>query len=124
MTRADELLALAERAVVTVKPDRELDRAVARQIGWHRVEPRFSRSKHGAWIAPEDFIGTYADGRPILDSLHGTDMHREVPAFTGSLDASVTLWPGEVPHLIPSDPRMATAMALCALAAIETGAAA
>lgn len=34
------------------------------------------------------------------------------PRYSASLDAAKTLWPGEVPHLIPSDPRMCTAMAL------------
>lgn len=113
------LLALAERVEGASWADRETDRAVARLIGWHRVEPRHTRNKHGAWIAPEDFNGVYSGGAPILDSLHGTDMHRDVPSFTGSLDAAVTLWPGEVPHLIPSDPRICTAMALRALATSE-----
>lgn len=70
---------------------RELDREIARLFGWHRVEPRFARNKHGAWIAPEDFIGLHSDGSPILDSLHGTDLHREPPSFSVSLDAALAL---------------------------------
>ena len=92
MNRSD-LLALADRVEAADGPERELDRAVARFVGWHRVEPRFTRNKHGAWIAPGDFLGTYSGGSPILDSLHGTDMHREVPPFTASLDAAMTLVP-------------------------------
>lgn len=36
----------------------------------------------------------------------------EAPNFLGSLDAAITLFPGEFPHLVPSDPRMCTLMAL------------
>lgn len=74
-------------------PDRELDRAIAKVMGWHRVEPRFTRSKHGAWISPDDWIGEYSNGSPITDSLHGTTMYREVPAYTASIDAAMTLVP-------------------------------
>lgn len=93
MTHKAKLLALAEAVEKLSGPDRAMDRDIARSQGWHRVEPRFNRSKHGAWISPEDFIGTMSDGSPILDSLHGTEMHREVPAFTGSIDRAVTLVP-------------------------------
>lgn len=70
--------------------------ALARQIqctlgGWHRVEPRHCRGKHGAYISPDEWIGRDSDGAPILDSLHGTTMHRDVPDCTASLDAAVAL---------------------------------
>lgn len=74
-------------------PDRGIDRAIAKVAVWHRVEPRFTRSKHGAWISPDDWVGEYSDGSPITDSLHGTTMHREVPAYTASIDAAMTLVP-------------------------------
>ena len=86
-----ELIAALEAAE---GPSRELDRKIAAIAGWHRVEPRFTRNhKHGAWIAPEDFIGVMSDGSPILDSLHGTTLHREVPPYTSSIDAALTLVP-------------------------------
>lgn len=72
-------------------PDRALDGHIAKQFGWHRVEPRFTRNRKGGWIAPQDFIGLSSDGSPILDSLHGTDIHRDPPPLTRSLDAAVAL---------------------------------
>lgn len=86
----DELIAALEAAT---GPSRELDRHIARLIGWHRVEPRHTRSTHGAWIAPADWIGAMSDGSPMLDSLHGTTMHPDVPAYTASIDAALTLVP-------------------------------
>ncbi len=109
---AEEIAALVERLEAGSGPSREADRAIARLLGWHRVEPRFARNKHGAWISPEDFIGTYSDGSPKLDSLHGTTMHREVPGFTASLDAAVSIWGTAVPDYVPSNPRKAAAAAL------------
>ena len=84
---------LSERIEAAEAGSRELDREIAKSQGWHRVEPRFTKNKHGAWIAPEDFTGVYSDGSPILDSLHGTTMHRDVPIFTTSLDAAMSLVP-------------------------------
>lgn len=74
-------------------PDRGLDRAIAKMIGWHRVEPRFTRSKHGAWISPDDWIGENSNGSPILDGLRRTTMYREVPSYTASIDTAMTLVP-------------------------------
>ncbi|WP_313008433.1 hypothetical protein [Brevundimonas vesicularis] len=68
-----------------------LDREIARLFGWHRVEPRHASNKHGGWIAPEDFIGTYSDGSPKLDGLRGTTIHRDPYRFTTSLDAALGL---------------------------------
>lgn len=70
---------------------RELDGLLARHFGWHRVEPRFARNKAGGWIAPEDFLGVNSDGSPRLDGLHGTDIHRDPPRLSQSLDAALAL---------------------------------
>lgn len=86
-----DLSALIARLEAAEVGSRELDGAVARLFGWHRVEPRFSRNKHGGWIAPEDFIGLYSDGSPKLDGLHGTTIHRNPPRLTQSLDAALAL---------------------------------
>lgn len=69
-------------------------KALAREIqcrwgGWHRVTPGQGGGKHGRYIAPEDWNGRDSGGRPVLDSLHGTDMVRDVPDLTASLDAAV-----------------------------------
>ncbi len=116
MTTHTELLALAERVEAATGADRTgLRNAVALAIGWHRVEPRFTKSKNGAWIKPSDFLGVRSDGSPVLDSLHGTDMHRDPPNYLESLDAAVSLYPVK-PDTIPTDPRKATAAALRARA--------
>lgn len=74
-------------------PSRRLDAEIAKDAGWHRVEPRHAKRSGGAWIAPEDFLGVTSNGAPILDSLHGTDMHKDVPRYTSSIDAALTLVP-------------------------------
>ena len=85
----DRLRAIRAELAVLQVPSKAIDREMAKCIGWHRVEPRFARSKHGAWIAPEDWIGQMGDGSPILDSLHGTDMWPEVPHYTGDLEKTL-----------------------------------
>lgn len=93
-----DLPKLLERVKKATGPDRQIDRAIMRTIGgWHRVEPRFTHGKHGGWIAPADFIGTLSDGSPILDSLHGTSIHREVPEVSASLDAALALVEEKLP---------------------------
>ena len=62
-----------------------LSREVARAVGWINR----GNSQKGEWFAPEDT----RDGKPLLDSLHGTDVHRDPPDFTRSLDAALTLVP-------------------------------
>lgn len=89
MTRK-ELIAALE---ASDGPSRRLDAEIAKDAGWHRVEPRHAKRSGGAWIAPEDFLGVMSSGAPILDSLHGTDMHKDVPRFTSSIDAALTLVP-------------------------------
>lgn len=88
MTDLADLIARVEAAT---GPDREADRAIARMIGWHRVEPRFTRNRKGGWIAPEDFMGVEQSGAPRLDSLHGTSIWPDVPCFTATLDAALAL---------------------------------
>lgn len=92
------LLELADACERAKGADKALNREIALAAGWHRYTPsELSRSNPG-WIAPEDFAGETVgkDGRkrPILDSLHGTDIWREPRDFTGSLDAAMTLVPG------------------------------
>jgi hypothetical protein len=96
MTDKATLLALAERVEGldgrNVNGDMTLlTNDIARALGWHRVEPRFTRNKRGAWIAPGDFLGVYDDGSPRLDSLHGTEMHPAPPLWLWSLDAAMAL---------------------------------
>ncbi len=88
MSSLADLIARVEAAT---RPDREADRQLARMIGWHRVEPRFTRNRKGGWIKPEDFICLESDGSPRLDSIHGTDIWPDVPCFTASLDAALGL---------------------------------
>lgn len=84
------LTSLIEKLEKAEGPNRELDRAIQCGFGgWHRVTPSQARNKHGAFIAPEDWIGVHSDGSPILDSMHGTTMHRDVPPVTGSVDVAL-----------------------------------
>jgi hypothetical protein len=88
---------LAERCEQASGDDRTgLNAEIAAVVGWQRITPsqmgRGHRSK-GGWIAPEDYSGRHSDGKPILDSLHGTVIHRDPPPFTASLDAAMTLVP-------------------------------
>lgn len=96
MTR-DEWNALAERCENATGPDRALDRLIALACGWQRFTPSQVRRGTPGWIAPEDYIGRRSDGSPILDSLHGTTINRNPPAFTASLDAITALIEREFP---------------------------
>lgn len=87
----ESLLALAAEVEALRAPSKATDRKIALHFGWHRVEPRHTRTKHGGWIAPQDWIGTLSDGSPILDSLHGTEIHRDPPVYTASIDAALAL---------------------------------
>ena len=77
--------------------DKAVDRLIAREVGWHRVEPRHTSGKHGGWIAPDDWIGAHSDGSPILDGLHGTTIWREVTAYTASVDEALALVAEKLP---------------------------
>lgn len=96
-----DLLSLAARVEKLTGPSKEVDRAVARVVGWFRVEPRHSRNRYGGWIAPDDFIGAYRDGSPMLDGLHGTTIWRDPPAWTASVDAVLALIARELPGCGP-----------------------
>lgn len=92
-----DLLSLAARVEKLTGPSKEVDRAVARVVGWFRVEPRHSRNRYGGWIAPDDFIGAYRDGSPMLDGLHGTTIWRDPPSWTASVDAVLALIERDLP---------------------------
>lgn len=62
---------------------------IARALGWVRVTPSEARNKTGHWVAPQDC----RNGKPIYDSLHGTEVHRAPPPWLWSLDAAMTLVP-------------------------------
>ncbi|ODT87033.1 hypothetical protein [Phenylobacterium sp. SCN 70-31] len=85
-----DLTSLIERIEAGDGADRALECDVARAFGWHRVEPRFTRSRRGGWIAPEDFMGVDRDGRPIL-SESGTPMWPDPPRVTTDLNAVIAL---------------------------------
>lgn len=89
------LIQLAERVEAATGPDRELDAEIYAALDSERdnLDALAINGEIGSWV----------------------------PEFTASLDAAKTLWPGEVPHLIPSDPRICTAMALRAIASQEQG---
>lgn len=127
---------LADRCEAATGPQKALDREIALLVGWCRQSPSEAKRKHPAWFHPDDC----RDGKPIFDSLHGTDVWRDPSAFTASIDAAMTLVPkgwetaiycgGELanvqmeterlrqqPCFIPIDGTAATpALALCAAA--------
>lgn len=89
------LMELASRVESATPNDRTgLNAEVAKAVGWQRITPsQMGRGKQGGWISPDDYLGRYSDGRPKLDSLHGTDIHLDPPAFLNSLDSALTLVP-------------------------------
>lgn len=99
MTSTEELIAGLKKAT---GPSKEIDRRIAAVMGWQRITPSQMRKKYGGWIAPEDYIGRMSDGSPICDSLHGTTIHRDVPDYTASIDAAMTLYK-RAPERIPSN---------------------
>lgn len=86
-----DLLKLAERCERAEGPEKALDREIALAIGWVRLTPSEARRKNPAWFHPDDC----RDGKPVYDSLHGTDVWRDPLAYTASLDAAMTLLDGE-----------------------------
>ena len=82
---------LADRVEAAIWPqnDRILNREVARAVGWGYRTPSEHGRKNPAWFHPDDC----RDGRPVMDSLHGTDVWREPLDYLGSLDAAMTLVP-------------------------------
>ena len=108
MTDRTTLLALAERCEQAAGPDRELDVAIARALGW---KPLY-RDDYSRWWPPAAVADARERKRSILH--HPT---QPLPMFTASLDAAVTLYP-VLPEVIPSCPRKASAAALRARAAL------
>jgi hypothetical protein len=84
MTDPTTLLALADRCEQAAGPDRELDVAIARALGW---KPLY-RDDYSKWWPPAAVEDSRARKRSILH--HPT---QPLPAFTASLDAAVTLVP-------------------------------
>ena len=96
MSARDELEALIKRLEEAREGSMGLSREVARAVGWVNR----GNSRNGEWFHPDDT----AEGKPVLDSLHGTDVHREPPDFTRSVDAALSLVPeGEGWNLIRFD---------------------
>lgn len=87
-----ELIARLEAAT---EGSRELDCLIAWCVGWKRWTPSDAKAhgtthkKHGGWIHPDDV----RDGRIVWDSLHGTEIWRDPPSYTVSLDAARALVP-------------------------------
>lgn len=86
MTDLNELADLCERAA---GPDKALNRAIARAVGWGYQTPSEAKRSNPAWFHPDDCRG----GKPVFDSLHGTDVWREPSDYVGTLDAAKTVVP-------------------------------
>lgn len=82
--------ALRDRVLSGSGEDRALTHDVARYFGWHRVEPRFSKTRKGGWIEPREFMGVRGDGSPVL-SQHGTTIWPETPRYLTDLNAVIAL---------------------------------
>ena len=80
-----ELKSLITKLEAAKEGSMGLSREVARAVGWINQ----GNSRRGEWFAPEDT----RDGKPVLDGLRGTDVHREPPDFSRSIDAALTLVP-------------------------------
>jgi len=83
------MISLAERCEAARLPNKALNREVARAVGWGYQTPSEARRSNPAWFHPSDC----RDGKPVIDSLHGTDVWREPLDYLGSLDAAMTLVP-------------------------------
>lgn len=82
-----ELMRLAKRCEQASGPGKALDREIALAVGWVRQSPSEAGRRHPAWFHPDDC----RDGKPVLDSLHGTDVWRDPLPYTASIDAAMTL---------------------------------
>ena len=86
MTNLTELADWVE-TLAADDPTRVLNREVALAIGWYRRTPSKGRSKYPTWVHPDDC----RDGKPIYDSLHGTNIWREPLNYLTSLEAAMML---------------------------------
>jgi hypothetical protein len=107
MTDPTTLLALADRCEQAAGPDRELDVAIAFACGivTHRQGDCFYTKNRYCPVMVLEY--DYDDTEYRLP---------ELPSYTASLDAAVTLYP-VLPEVISSCPRKASAAALRARAA-------
>lgn len=88
MTAAAIRDALIERLVAGKGPDKHLSRDIQCQIGgWYRRTPSEGKSRHPTFIHPDDC----RDGKPLYDSLHGTDIWREPTDVIASFDGALAL---------------------------------
>lgn len=103
MTNPTTLLALADRCEQASGPDRELDVAIARALGW---KPLY-RDDYSKWWPPAAVADARERKRSILH--HPT---QPLPMFTASLDAAVTLvpdgWAVELVQALSGSPWHAT----------------
>ena len=77
----EELIALASRVESLTGPDRDVDGAIARALGW--------ADRSGYWWSPEKLVAARKSKRSIW-SQGAPDL---LPHFTASLDAAMTLVP-------------------------------
>lgn len=83
-----DLADLLKRVTEASGSDKALARAIQCEVGgWYRRTPSEGRTKHPTFIHPDDV----RDGKPVYDSLHGTDVWPDVPDVTASLDAALVL---------------------------------
>lgn len=72
-----------------VEPTMGLSRRVAQHVGWLKLSKAEAKASGPRWVHPRDV----RDGKPVFCQLHGTELWREPPDFTRSLDAAATLIP-------------------------------
>lgn len=88
-----------EKLETATGTDKSLNRAIMCGLGgWHRVlTPGRTGRKRVGYISPDDWIGAYSDGSPMLDSMNGTTIYNDVPDVTGCVTAAIEL----VKHVLP-----------------------
>lgn len=103
MTKAsEELLRLAARCEAAAGPDEKLDAEIVRAIGFkYRVRQYSIGLTYG-----KDW-----DRYTAREWVRGDETLADVPAYTASLDAAMTLYL-RVPERVPSNPRLAAAEGL------------
>jgi hypothetical protein len=90
-----DLQALLSRLETATEGSRELDCLIAPIVGWYRITPSEAKrtghgsKAHGGWVQPNDV----RDGKPMFCQLHGTDVYRDPPEFSRSVDAALSLVP-------------------------------
>jgi hypothetical protein len=90
-----DLQSLLSRLETATEGSRELDCLIAPVVGWYRITPSEAKrtghgsKAHGGWVHPNDV----RDGKPMFCQLHGTDVYRDPPEFSRSVDAALSLVP-------------------------------